>query len=748
MGTPSRAILSLLSERAVSLGDASPCMGTARYLGSIGASLVALSRSTRDVQLARCANTAVQQLASLLPRLPVAVPFPDEVAVHVFRIVKGGSDVNLSPATIGSLLTELDERITGAQIAMWRPQTIVASLHAIAKAALTGPLDMVDALLFCEKQQLSQLDERKTAQLLWCIARLQMEREHAALWKATCRRLLRFSKNMSSTSRLLVVEALITVPECVCDAQQELLCAVQEARLAERDMDAFEGEEEVMMGSDYQALKVRLLSDAHLLPVESIVRMLTKALSASTAGSDEVDYLLRHLQRRSLKAEVCRELLEVLARLEPTELTQSLRRQVIDCIRPGSDGHVESSQVVVVVDPVHALGTVCTAAALERQHTRTVGAETRGLLEELLEKCHEMHDVVWNRYSGRLAGTLGVALDVLASCDPAKEDCASAANCRRMLERFPRAWEEGGVTSAVVTECAACVCSACELLRVPHLLRSTERTIGATDVVMEEEGETESSMYRGTDALLQRCTDTLERFAPFLSAAVAFEIWRAAAGVATGRSGALRPLMVLLLTFAEQHPAEFSLREVAMFVGAECHQFPAEAFELFVRCLMNESKNVTPAQLDVLAAAVEAVAARLDKALLEKLLLQLFLRPLGQEKALVRTIPIPTSVLVRLYRCCDVASDVAASMQATLLELIVDSCAQCTTMEELNTAASLLPQLQQGTLKDALAWALTKRGTLNAAVAPDVQKALLVVYLQKAGVAVDEGLLTALRRRP
>ncbi|RNF26027.1 uncharacterized protein Tco025E_01732 [Trypanosoma conorhini] len=746
MTAQARTGLPLLCTRAMLVfAEAAPSMSTARYLSSAAASTASLTRSAPDALLLRCTNAFVQRLASLLPLLHTVEPLHEEVAIGIFRVAKSSGNGNISPACIGSLLQEVDERLVGSQFAMWKPHTIVASLHAIAVASPSGPLNMVDTLLYCAKEQLPRLDERRTARLLWCLATLRREATHAALWRALCARLVRLSKVLTPASLFLVVEALFIVPECTCDAQQELLCVLHGARLAGRDSDNFYGEETAMMGSDYQALKDRLLSDAHLLPVESIIRMLSQTSGTSVEAADEVDYLLQHLLRRPLRPVVCRELLEFLATVGKSEVAQSLRVKAVECIgaeaRRGSPGED---------DAVRDLASVCVAVVLERQQTLAVSVESRGLLEEFIVRCHGMGDTVWGRYCGRIAGVLAVALDLLSTCGRTDKKFPALAAIDCLLEQFPGAWERGGGTSAEAAECVACVCSACDLLRVPSLLRATFSGAAAPASPLEAATASDGSGTQGgrTDALLRRCTEVFAREGTFLPSAAVFDMWRAAAGAAETRLAALQPLIEWLLSYTEAHPADFSLMDVARFMGSKQHRLPAEAFELFVRCLTNELDGVTPSHLEVLVASLEGVAAQGDTAMLQRIQLLLFLRPLGHEQALIHAVAFTTPQLVRLFNCCSVASDLRASMQATLLELIVGACGRCATMAELNTAASLLPQLERGPLKDALAWALAANARrMPPALTPDVQKALLIVYLQKGGAAVAEDLLQTLRRR-
>ncbi|EAN96944.1 Non cytoplasmic domain containing protein, conserved [Trypanosoma cruzi] len=738
-------VLSLLCTRAlVVLSEAAPSMSTARYLSSVAASTATLSSNATDAMLLRCANDFVQRLASLLPLLRTAEPLQEDVAIGIFRIAKSNGSGNISPACIDSLLKEVDERLVGPQFAIWKPQTVLASLHAIAIASPSGPLKMVDTLLFCAKEQISQLDERKSARLLWCVATLRKESAHATLWRLLCGRLVRFSRALTSSSRSLVVEALIIVQECTCDAQHELLCVLHENRLAVQEGEAFDGEEVMMMGYDYQALKERLLSDVHLLSVDSIIHMVSQAFGTSSDGSDEANYLIQHLLSRPLKPVVCRELLELLAKVGNSEVAQSLRMKAVECIR-GEYGQGSFGKH----DPIRDLATVSIAFALERQQTLAVSAGTRMLLEDLIARCHGMSDGVWDRYSGRVTGVLAVALDVLASFVQTGKKPPSLTGIYHQLEQFPESWERGSSPSAVITECAACVCSACHLLRVLSLLNSPFSTAAPpSSVETATLGDGNGTHGSLTEALLRRCTDVFSREGTLLPRAVVFDMWRASTGVEGTSSAVLQPLMELLLNYTEKHPADFPLREVAKFFGTDCHRFPAEAFELFVRCLRNESDNVASSHLDMLVSSMEGVAARGDKALLQRLQLMLFLRPIGHEKALIHAVLFKTPQLVRLFNCCNTASDLTASMQATLLELMVSSCGRCTTMEELNTAASLLPHIERGALKDALAWALAANAQrMHPAVTPDVQKALLIVYLQKGGVAVEEDLLQALRRR-
>ncbi|ESL07222.1 hypothetical protein TRSC58_05094 [Trypanosoma rangeli SC58] len=746
MAAQAQTVLSLLCTRAmVVLAEAAPSMSTARYLSSGAASLSSLVRNTPDTLLLRFTNAFVQRLAFLLPLLRTVEPLQEEVAISIFRIAKNNGSGNISPACIDSVLKEVDERLVGSQFALWKPQTIIASLHAIAVASPSGSLNMVDTLLFCAKEQLPRLDERSTARLLWCVATLHKEAAHATLWRALCGRLVRFSKVITPTSLSLVVEALFIVPGCMCDAQQELLCVLHETRLAGKDSETFHGEEEAVMGNDYQALKDRLLSDAHLLPVESIIHMLSRTSGASLETSDEVNYLLQCLLRRSLKPAMCRELLEFLATIEKSEVTQALRAKAVECICAGDSSDFSGTDNVL-----RDLASICVAVVLERHQTLGVSMGARKLLEEFIVKCHDVNDTVWGRCSGRIAGVLAVALDVLGACGQTSVRSPSLAGSVLLLEQFPEAWERGGCTSAEITECVACVCSACDLLRVPALLRTplSASTSAASPVEATMGGDMSGTQGGRTDALLRRCTKVFAREGTFLPSEAVFDMWRAAAGAAGTCLAALQPLMEWLLNYTEEHPADFSLMTVTRFLGANHSRLPAEAVELFVRCLTKESDGVTPTHLDVLVTSLEGAAGQGDTALLQRLQLMLFLRPLGHERALIHAVSFTTPQLVRLFKCCSLASDLTASMQATLLELIISSCGRCATMAELNTAASLLSQLQRGPLKDALARSLAVNARrMPLAVTPDVQKALLIVYLQKGGVAVAEDLRQALQCR-
>ncbi|KAH9601132.1 hypothetical protein LSM04_002923 [Trypanosoma melophagium] len=787
MSTSTRAILTKICTRAVALVDLPPRIENVRHASSISSSLVSLASNKIDTELIPFANGSVERLTSLISHLPVAQALPDDVAVNILRIVKSGSRGCVSPISIKNLLMELDERTIDAQFALWKPLTVVVSLHALAKAAPTQSLHMVDTLLYCAREQLLQLDEQKTARLLWSIATLRMEMKHVSLWKATCRRLIHFLSNLTASSRSLVVEALIIVPECVCDAQQELLSVLQETRLFGRDSDtSLGGEDELLLGKDYQSLKDRLLLDAHLLSAESIIRMLSRTRSASFVDTDEVDFLLQHiLRRQQLKEEACHELLEFIVTLEPSELTRSIRSHILNCIRSNCFDGLCSKDVLL-----SSLGTVCIATVLEKEDSTTNGVsdETRLLLEGLISKCHETRDTIWERYNGKVAGLLSVALDILDSCSENIKDTLLFAESIRLLEEFPVSWERGSPGSVVITECTGCICSVCGLLRVPSLLRlsltsSSSQTTMSTEILSSPSLSTattstknttnmttvvgEGGIYRRTCALLQRCTLSLERSTASLSSAFVFDIWRKTPRLVAegGFDTVLKPLTDLLVNYTEQNPAKFSLREMTKFMRSDSHEFPVEAFELFLRCLMNESDSVTLLHLEVLVTSLETVAARREtkegtivvtgsgiggrkKLFLEQLLLLLFLRPLGHKKALVYVVTFSTPQLVRLFQCCNIVSDVVVSMQATLLELIVNSCMRCTTMEELNTAASLLPQLPSGGLKNALACAISQRAkTINVRSTPDVEKALLVVSLNKAGVPLEEELLKALRRR-
>ncbi|ORC89071.1 uncharacterized protein TM35_000142820 [Trypanosoma theileri] len=791
MSNSTRAIFTKICTRAVTLTNVPPCIDNVRYVSSISSSLVSLASYNVDTQLLQYANTCVQRLTSLISHLPITQTLSDDVTVSILRIVKSGSRGCISSICMRNLLMELDERTIDAQFALWKPSMVLVSLHALAKAAPTEPLEIIDTLLYCAKEHLLQLDEPKTARLLWSIATLRMEMKHTSLWKATCRRLIYFSSNLTASSRSLVVEALIIVPECVCDAQQELLSVLQETRLAGRDGDNFLGsEEELLLGKDYKSLKDRLLSDAHLLPAESIIRMLSRTHSASSVDTDEVDFLLQHiLRRQQLGEDLCHELIKFVVTLEPSEVTRSIRRHILNCIRANCLDRLCAKDALL-----SSLGTVCIATVLEKEDSTTheVSRETQLLLEELISKCHEIRDLVWERYNGKLAGLLSVALDILDSCNENIRDTVLFAEITRLLEEFTASWERGNPGSVVVTECTGCLCSVCDLLRISPLLRlsltssslssssspsSLNTTTTSTNTIKMMTAVGEGGIYTRTCGLLQSCTLSLERCTSSLSPAVVFDLWRRTPRlVADGGFGnVLLPLTELLLNYAEQNPAQFSLREMTKFMRSDSHEFPVEAFEIFVRCLMNESDSVTSLHLEVLLTALETVAAQRgikeetsaatpapttvgsvsttgggggNKLFLERLLLLLFIRPLGHKKALVYVAAFSTPQLVRLYQCCNIVSDVIVSMQATLLELIVNSCVRCTTMAELNTAASLLPQLSPGGLKNALACALAQRAkTMNVASTPDLHKALLVVYFNKAAIPLDEELLKALRRR-
>lgn len=796
----SRQVLTLLCTRASSLlttgGEtAAPSCDafTIRYVSGVSSSLVSLSCTTRDTQLHQCALQWVERLSSQLKHFPEGAPLVDEVVVNIFRVVKNSmrssngswGEGSVPSLCINGLLLGLDERLTGMQFASWRPQAVLYSLQAIAMTECARQLGMTNLLFYCAKEHLQQFDENRVARLLWCVAKLQQEEAQAVLWKLACRRLLRLYPKLKAPSRALVLESLLLTHGCTCEAQQQLLCLLHEDMSSNRESGEHhdsEGEYPATalmdIEGEYHVLKARLLSQVHHLPVGTLIAMLrggSGQLSpcsphsggATTADTETTYYLLKHLIRRPLDGAACREVLEVIASFEPTDLTESLRRHVLDCV-----SSKRSTATSVGNNPAQLLEVICLAVVLERQQVRNVGEELLSLLHSLIIECYSMRDAPLRRCCGRLAGLLSVALDVFTACrgkidpmDPAITECSS------IIAKFPEVWEQNGVVvTSTVSECITAVRVICELLRVPPLLRVVTESATSPTIVSSEGNSTDGhsgslgSRQKLVEPLLERCAKCLHRDNVLVPASAVFDTWQHVARVSSssaiiggpvsrlgggGKHDALQQIVTELFTYTEKRPSEFPLREIAKFLGASSHPLPMEAYDLFIRCLKNERKNVSAHYLELLLSSLEEVSARGDKVVLERLLLSLFVRSLGHDDAFAHTAPFTARQFVRLFHCCtNLTLNAAASMRATLLQRMTVACSEAAGIDDLNAVASLLPLLQQGAQRDALAAALVARGkVLNPATMSDVQKALLLVYLYKAGVPIDDGLTDAFRRR-
>ncbi|KAG8344562.1 hypothetical protein TRVL_04604 [Trypanosoma vivax] len=784
---------------AGSSSPAPPSTSTVRYTSSISAALAVLAGiGTRNAQFRLCASQCIQQLAIVLERVPVGAPLPNEVVSDVLRVVKRGCSASINDTIISSicmnnLLHSIDDRIVGPQFASWKPQAVIAALYSLAKAQHTEPLRMIGSLLCCAKEHLHHLDERGTTRLLWCMAKFGQEKTFPTLWKRTCNRLLHFFSKLQPSSRALLMEGLLLVPDCECDAQQQLTCLLYDGYQRSRVNNTHSGEEDTpavttsaAIRDDYSVLKGKLLSHVHLLPVDAILSMLRRTCNSSTfptaqlpitgrlvsdgnassaTNMEIVDYSLKHLLYRTLQPSECRELLEIISSLELSELTRLLQTHIVKCI---SSMCTETQRVT---EHRQMLESICIAIAMEYEQKQNASEEVLRLLTSLCVSCHLTRYEALERYNGDLAGALSVALDVLAiSGKPlvvGQNDALALTSLTKLVEEFPFSWEKGGAVS--VNECAAGICAVCRLLCKPLLYRFLNRGV-TTPLSITIEGHVASvgngrdislkSGGRHTFSLLERCKQSLGRVAGSIPTSSVFDIWRQGGRVLSvthsviAQNGnepraILESIMATLLNYAEEHPSQFSLCEVSQFVGGEPQFVPVDAFELFLRCVANERKNVLPKHLDQVVATIEYSRAYANVLRLERLLILLFLRPLGHESSLGHSAPFTIHQLVRLFTCCAyVPLAVGASMQATLLERIVTSCGLSTEIEELIVAASLLQQLEPGPVKSALVSTLTRQGIcLNPKNAKDVQKALLLVYLYKAGVQVDGDLLQSLRRK-
>nr|CCC89273.1 conserved hypothetical protein [Trypanosoma congolense IL3000] len=752
---------------------------TVRFVSGVTSSLVSLSCGVRDMQLHERAREWVEALSLELQRFPNGAPLPDEAVINVLRVVRSSGNSggswgigSISSLCLSTMLMELDERIMGPQLAPWKPRAVLFSLHAIATANCAVQLSMVNSLLYCAKEHLQQLDEQRTARLLWCIAKLQQVETHSVLWKSTCRRLLRMFPKLKYSGRALVLEGLLLFPDSTCEAHYQLLSLLHNehhSRMASEFGDDDEDRPTTPVCGNhgaYQTLKTRLLSQVHQLPVSSLTAMLLVSggtnihcsLSASQRGSVDSEttyYLLRHLAGRSLNGAECREVLEAVAFVEPSELTELLVLHIISCIRS-----VVSPTGPTGIDRIRMLETVCVAVAVEQQRTRGSNGAVLALLRLLIVECHKLRDSVLQRYDGRLVGILSVALDVLAAGGGDGVQRGSAPDeCFKFITGFPDSWAKGStVGDAALVECVSAVCSACKLLRVPPVLRLLSHP-----AVSRGRGGSTVSGQNHTEPMLERCGKIFKNVDVPIPISSVFDIWQHIAGVSAvtaagafeykigngGEHDVLQQVAAVLFLYTEKKPSSFPLREVARFVGAAPSSLPVQAYELLIRCLKKEHVNVNAHYLEILLLALEETDARGDKAALERLMLSLFIRSLGHETSLAEGAPFTAQQLVRLFHCSSrLSMNATASMRATVLQRIIFACGESNGIEELNTAASLLPQLPPGPHKNALAAALIERGkAINPSAMPDVQKGLLLVYLYKAGQLEDKSLVEAFRRK-
>ncbi|KPI85504.1 hypothetical protein ABL78_5424 [Leptomonas seymouri] len=293
------------------------------------------SRNEEDARLVGCLQQCADHTLDALRQLPASADLPSGISVVLFGILRssvGFWDGDRS----AQLAQQLTERVDPFVLRTWRPRTLLAAVHAIAKACPSqAHLSLLSDVLALLHHQEAKLSERDVAMLLWCMAVLHVAEAQEPMWRSLCKLATLHFDRMNAVSRLTLSQALLLQHTCLCEAQVELLQMVHRANCElDCDGDAVGDAQRRLYrsgsqrGGQRRQLTAHFYSESnthnsrtiapslltsqllqyttHTLSDETLVRLLLTLFNSNSGAADELLLVLAHLtQRMSLSERLC-----------------------------------------------------------------------------------------------------------------------------------------------------------------------------------------------------------------------------------------------------------------------------------------------------------------------------------------------------------------------------------------------------------------------------------------------------------
>ncbi|KAG5506388.1 hypothetical protein JKF63_05891 [Porcisia hertigi] len=300
-------------------------------------SLIVLTRlcgsGAAGAHLLRCLRECANATLDTLTFLPYRAHIPADVCVVLLVILRSAAGF-WQEDKCTALAQLLGEHVDPVVLQTWKPNILVATVHAFAKACPSqAELPLVTDCLVRLRQCEAQLAAQDVAAALWSIATLQLCESQLPLWGSLCRKAALLFSSMNRVSRLTVTQALLLQPLHLCESQAELL------RVAH--VEGMESTECISLGGDRRAgggwrtrsprhrgssnsvscassraggrdLTSELLQcTTHALTDESLVRLLIILFEKSEEATKEMRLVVAHLTLRgSLSDRLCLQLLD------------------------------------------------------------------------------------------------------------------------------------------------------------------------------------------------------------------------------------------------------------------------------------------------------------------------------------------------------------------------------------------------------------------------------------------------------
>lgn len=766
-------------------------------------SLTSLSQSceggSQGLALLRCLRRCADALHSTLQNHP-SVGVTSSGVVGLLSIIRFSPQL-WGDEKCGELAQLLDDRLMTLELRQWSPRMLLGAVHAVAKGCpAKANLSFVNDALLCLQYHESRLSEREAATLLWCLSELQLASERPAMWDSLCKRCSLLLPKMNAVGCSTVAQALLLQPNCLCDAQADLLravyTAVAEPSGAEESWqpgggvvrDSSEGRYAITDNLPQNLLSTMLCGTSYAMSEDALLRLVRATWDLSQEASPEVQLLLDKLTRKPTMSErTSIGLLDLLRRHE-SALSSSSRTSpstsVIVAARYAALAQLMQCSPAETISPLAIVEALCLEIPCQVFDGGDLGqwssvgagatldaATTRRMLSaQLVAGVRRLQDDILSVSGGELWRWVHVCSylstprkDVAAPADDLASSLGSAAVTNALAKlkevghrHLSSLQDNRKASTRLCVEVLVAACNGDGILSSLPASATSKALILPMDLVKQCIVSLQSTPQLTT-------TDALRLLASLNNTAVeASEIWRPS----------VYPLQLMLLTHLESHAStDGALREVKQFLcralqprdrvaGGGGLRAPDVVLDLYVRLLLREKRRQLSAeQVGLLLQCLEERCR--SPADLESAFMLLLTRRMNEELPFLQAVDLPAEDLCRLVVMADILHGLnrGPSSQATsslilstlLNEVLERAVPSCETANGIIHAAALLSLPVMAENREQCIQLATSVMDRAAAVLREPscmwtaeEKAYLIAYLVAGKVTPSEALLAAL----